>query len=146
MQAFSKRNLQPNFRQRTALDSLSSALRKGLFTDGAEVSSEDDLLQVDLQKAPTSEEEKSDASIPLPARTGDFDKDISPTPKVPKSLYGRKVKRSKSASTSKVEVKVPIKDGNDTDSSDIIRSMFGDCSRYTTNIIHFVHNPHLILT
>ena len=56
------------------------------------------------------------------------DKDISPTPKVPKSVYGRKVKRSKSASTSKAEVKVPLKDGNDTDSSDIIVPCSGTVS------------------
>ena len=120
--------MQPKSRPRTALDSLLSAERKGLQTDGSELSSEEDLLKINLHNEPTSEDEKSDISIPLPPHTGDFDKDISPTPKVPKSVYGRKVKRSKSASTSKAEVKVPLKDGNDTDSSDIIVPCSGTVS------------------
>ena len=120
--------MQPKSRPRTALDSLLSAERKGLLTDGSELSSEEDLLKINPHNVPTSEDDKSDVSIPLPPCTGDFDKDISPTPKVPKSLYGHKVKRSKSPSTSKGEVKVPLKDGNDTDSSDIIVPCSGTVS------------------
>ena len=45
--------------------------------------------------------------------------DIPATPKVAKSVHGLKVKRSKSTSTSKATVKVDLKDGNDTDSSDV---------------------------
>ena len=118
-QAFAKRNRQPATKTRTALDSLSSALRKGLLTDGSEMSSEDDLLKCNSPNDANSEDDKSDASIPLPKRTGNFDADISPTPKVPKSLHGLKVKMSKSASTSGVTIKVPVKDGNDTDTSDV---------------------------
>ena len=55
----------------------------------------------------------------LAKRTGDFDKDIPATPKVAKSVHGLKVKRSKSASTSKATVKVDLKEDNDTDSSDV---------------------------
>ena len=110
------------------MDSLLSAQRKGLLTDGSELSSEEDLLKINPHNVPTSEDDKSDVLIPLPPRTGDFDKDISPTPKVPKSVYGRKVKRSKSASTSKAKVKVPLKDGNDTHSSDIIIPCSGTVS------------------
>ena len=137
VEAFSKRNLQPKSRQRTALDSLSSALRKGVLADGSELSSEDDVFKLNPQHVETSEDEKTDDSIKLPTRTGDFDKDISPTPKVPKSLYGLKVKRSKSASTSKAKVtasnskgklKVDIKDGNDTDSSDVLVPCSGTVS------------------
>ena len=120
--------MQPKSRPRTALDSLLSAQRKGLLTDSSELSSEEDIFKINPHNVPTLEDDKSDVSIPLPPRTGDFDKDISPTPKVPKSLYGRKVKRSKSASTSKAEVKVPLKDGNDTDSSDIIIPCSGTVS------------------
>ena len=120
--------MQPKSRPRTALDSLLSAQRKGLLTDSSELSSEEDIFKINPHNVPTSEDDKSDVSIPLPLRTGDFDKDISPTPKVPKSVYGRKVKRSKSTSTSKAEVKVPLKDGNDTDSSDIIIPCSGTVS------------------
>ena len=119
VQAFAKRNRQPATKTRTALDSLSSALRQGLLTDGSEMSSEDDLLKVNSPNDANSEDDKSDASIPLPKCTGNFDADISPTPKVPKSLHGLKVKRSKSASTSGVTIKVQVKDGNDTDTSDV---------------------------
>ena len=119
VQAFAKRHRQPATKTRTALDSLSSALRKGLLMDGSEISSEDDLLKINSSNDANSEEEKSDASIPLPKRTGNFDADISPTPKVPKSLHGFKVKRSKSASTSGVAIKEHMKEGNDTDTSDV---------------------------
>ena len=119
VQAFAKRNRQPATKTRTALDSLSSALRKGLLTDGSEMSSEDDMLKVNSPNDATSEDDKSDASIPLPKRTGNFDADISPTPRVPKSVHGLKVKRSKSASTSGVRIKVQVKDDNDTDTSDV---------------------------
>ena len=83
------------------------------------MSSKDDLLKVNSSNDANSEEDKSDASIPLPKRTGNFDADISPTPKVPKSLHGLKVKRSKSASTSGVAIKGQMKDANDTDTSDV---------------------------
>ena len=94
-------------------------MRKGLLTDGSEISSKDDLLKVNSSNDANSEEDKSDASIPLPKRTGNFDADISPSPKVPKSLHGLKVKRSKSASTSGVAIKGQMKDANDTDTSDV---------------------------
>ena len=119
------------------MDSLSSAIRKGELADGSELSSEDDVFKLNPQHVATSEDEKTDDSIKLPTRTGDFDKDISPTPKVPKSLYGLKVKRSKSASTSKPNVtaskskeklEFDIKDGNDTDSSDVLVPCSGTVS------------------
>ena len=83
------------------------------------MSSEDDILKVNSPNDANSEDDKSDASIPLPKRTGNFDADISPTPRVPKSVHGFKVKRSKSASTSGVTIKVQVKDDNDTDTSDV---------------------------
>ena len=130
--------MQPKSRPRTALDSLLSAQRKGLLTDNSEVSSEDDLLKLNEQKIATSEDEKSDDSIKLPPRTGDFDKDISPTPKVPKSVYGAKVKRSKSASTSTAKPKVHIKDGNDTDSSDVVVPCSGTVKGMENDIYDFL--------
>ena len=78
------------------------------------MSSEDDILKVNSPNDANSEDDKSDASIPLPKCTGNFDADISP-----KSLHGLKVKRSKSASTSGVTIKVQVKDDNDTDTSDV---------------------------
>ena len=72
VQAFSKRNLQPKSRQRTALDLLSSALRKGVLADGSELSSEDDVFKLNPQHVETSEDEKSDESIKLPTRTSPF--------------------------------------------------------------------------
>ena len=102
--------------------------RKGLLTDASDLSSDDDLLKVNVRNYVSSEDEKSDVSIELPKRTGDFDKDILPTPKVRKSVHGLKVKRSKSASTSKATVKVYLTDGNDTDSSDIFLPCSGTVS------------------
>ena len=87
--------------------------------DASELSSEDDILKVNVGNYVSSDDEKSDVSIKLPRRTGDFNKDIPPTPKVRKSVHGLKVKRSKRASTSKATVKVYLNDRNDTDSSDI---------------------------
>ena len=135
VQAFAKRNRMPKTKTRTALDSLSSALRQGLLTDGSEMSSEDDLLKLNSPKAANSEDDKSDVSIPLPKRTGNFDADISPTPKVPKSLHGLKVKRSKSASTSGVTIKEQVKEGNDTDTSDVNVPCSG-----TVSGLHFSKN------
>ena len=111
-----------------------SAQRKGLLTDTSELSSEDDILKVNVGNYGTSEDEKSDACIKLPKRTGDFDKDIPATPKVAKSVHGLKVKRSKSASTSKATVKVHLKDSNDTDSSDIFLPCSGTVSGTYHNI------------
>ena len=87
--------------------------------DTLELSSKDDILKVNVSNYGSSDDEKGDASIKLAKQTGDFDKDIPPTPKVAKSVHGLKVKRSKSASTSKATVKVDLKDSNDTDSSDV---------------------------
>ena len=93
--------------------------------DTSELSSEDDILKVNIGNYGSSEDEKSDACIKLPKQTGDFDKDIPATPKVAKSVHGLKVTRSKSASTSKANVKVDLKDGNDTDSSDVFLPCLG---------------------
>ena len=111
--------MQPRTKTRTALDDLLSAQHQGLLTDGLEMSSEEDFCKVNNPNDGNSEDDKSDASIPLPKCTGNFDADISPTHKVPKSLHGLKVKRSKSASTSGLTIKVQVKDGNDTDTSDV---------------------------
>ena len=111
-----------------------SAQRKGLLTDASELSSEDDILKVTVGNYVSSGDEKSDVSIKLPTRTGDFDKDIPPTPKVTKSVHGLKVKRSKSALTSKATVKVDLKDGNDTDSSDVFVPCSGTVSDTYENI------------
>ena len=102
--------------------------------DASELSSEDDILKVNVGNYVSSDDEKSDVSIKLPRRTGDFDKDIPPTPKVRKSVDGLKVKRSKSASTSKATVKVDLKDGNDTDSSDVFVPCSGTVSGTYENI------------
>ena len=96
-----------------------SAQWKGLLTDTSELRSKDDISKVSIGNYGSSEDEKSDASIKLPKQTGHFDKDIPATPKIAKSVRGLKVKRSKSASTSKATVKVYLKDGNDTDSSEV---------------------------
>ena len=116
------------------MDSLLSAQCKGLLTDTSELSSEDDILKVNVGNYGSSDDEKSDASIKLAKQTGDFDKDIPPTPKVAKSVHGLKVKRSKSASTSKATVKVDLKDGNDTDSSDVFLPCSGTVSGTYDNI------------
>ena len=132
VQAFAKCNMQPRTKTRTALDDLLSAQRQGLLTDGSEMSSEEDFFKVNNPNDANSEDDKSDASIPLPKRTGNFDADISPTPKVPKSLHGLKVKRSKSASTSGLTIKVQVKDGNDTDTSDVNVPCSGTVSGIST--------------
>ena len=126
--------MQPSSRPRTALDSLLSAQRKGLLTDSLELSSEDDILKVNVRNYVTLDDEKSDVSIKLPRRTGDFDKDIPPTPKLRKSVHGLKVKRSKSALTAKATVKVDFNDGNDTDSSDIFVPCSGTVAGNYENI------------
>ena len=110
------------------MDSLLSAQHKGLLTDTLELSSEDDILKVNVGNYGSLNDEKSDAS------TGDFDKDIPPAAKVAKSVHGLKVKRSKSASTSKATVKVDLKDGNDTDSSDVFLPCSGTVSGTYDNI------------
>ena len=125
--------MQPRTKTRTALDDLLSAQRQALLNDGSEMSSEEDFFKVINAKDGHSEDEKSDASIQLPKRTGNFDADISPTPKVPKSLHGLKVKRSKSASTSGVTRKVQVKDGNDTDTSDVNVPCSGTVSGISRN-------------
>ena len=111
-----------------------SAQHKGLLTDTSELSSEDDILKVNVGNYGSSDDEKSDASIKLAKQTGDFDKDIPPTPKVAKSVHGLKVKRSKSTSTSKATIKVDLKDGNDTDSSDVFLPCSGTASGTYDNI------------
>ena len=111
-----------------------SAQHKGLLTDASELSSKDDILKVNVGNYVSSDDEKSDTSIKLPTRTGNFDKDIPPTPKVTKSVHGLKVKRSKSALTSKATVKVDLKDGNDTDSSDVFVPCSGTVSGTYDNI------------
>ena len=116
------------------MDSLLSAQRKGLLTDTSELSSKDDILKVTVGNYVSSGDEKSDVSIKLPTQTGDFNKDIPPTPKVMKSVHGLKVKRSKSASTSKATVKVYLKDENDTDSSDVFVPCSGTVSGTYENI------------
>ena len=105
-----------------------------VLTDASELSSEDDILKVNVGNYVSSDDGKSDVSIKLPTRTGDFDKDIPPTPKVTKSVHGLKVKRSKSASTSKVTVKVDLHDRNDTDSSDVFVPYSGTVSGTYENI------------
>ena len=102
--------------------------------DTLELSSEDDILKVNAGNYGSSDDEKSDASIKSAKRTGDFDKDIPPTPKFAKSVHGLKVKRSKSASTSKATVKVYLKDSNDTDSSDVFLPCSGTVSGTYDNI------------
>ena len=102
--------------------------------DASELGSEDDLLKVNVGNYVSSDDEKSDVSIKLPTQTGDLDKDIPPTPKVTKSVHGLKVKRSKSASTSKATVKVDLKDWHDIDSSDIFVPCSGTVSGTYENI------------
>ena len=69
-----------------------SAQRKGILPIGSDFSSDDDTLKVHNIVDSTSEDDKSDVSIKLPPRTGDFDKDITPTPKVSKDKSGLKIK------------------------------------------------------
>ena len=65
------------------------------------------------------ESEQSDVSLKLPKRTGDYDKDIKPSPKLPKSRSGMKVK--KSHSTTSVPTMNPgmNTEDTDTDSSEV---------------------------
>ena len=86
-------------RQRTALDDLLSAQRKGILDDTSEISSCDELNKQEECKNTESENEQSDVSLKLSKRTGDYDKDIDPSPKVPKSTSGKKVKRSHSTTS-----------------------------------------------
>ena len=118
VQAFAKRHVRPATTTRDALDSLLSAQRKGLLAIGSDLSSDDDTVKAHNIVDSTSEDDKSDVSIKLPARTGDFDKDITPTPKVSKDKSGLKIKRSKSSSTSECHANVRINEAADSNSSD----------------------------
>ena len=46
-----------------------------------------------------SDDMLSDSSVQLPKRTGDYDKDIPPSPKVTKCKPGQSIKKSVSAAT-----------------------------------------------
>ena len=118
VQQFAKRHLRPATAPRDALDSLLSAQCKRLLQNGSDLSSDEDTFKAHNIVDSTSEDDRSDVSIKLPPRTGDFDKDITPTPKVSKDKSGLKIKRSKSSSTSKYHGNVRINEAPDSDSSD----------------------------
>ena len=95
-----------------------SLQRKRLLQNASDLSSDDNTLKAHNIVDSTSEDNRSDVSLKLPPRTGDFEKDITPTPKVPKDKSGLKIKRSKSSSTSKYHGNVRINEAPDSDSSD----------------------------
>lgn len=95
-----------------------SLQRKHILQTASDLSSDDEHLKLRSIVDSTSEDDRSDVSIKLPPRTGDFDKDITPTPKVPKDKSGLKIKRSKSSSTSKYHGNDRINDDSDSDGSD----------------------------
>ena len=92
VQQFAKRHLRPANAPRDALDSLMSHQCKKLLQNASDLSSDDDTFKVHNIVDSTSEDDRSDVSLKLPPRTGDFDKDITPTPKVPKDKSGLKIK------------------------------------------------------
>ena len=89
-----------------------------MLQNASDLSSDDDHFKVRSIVDSTSEDDRSDVSLKLPPRTGDFDKDITPTPKVPKDKSGLKIKRSKSASTSKYHGNDRKNEPSDSDGSD----------------------------
>ena len=71
-----------------------------------------------------SDDTLSDSSVKLPKCTGDYDKDIPPSPKVTKCKPGQCIKKSVSGGTSTNTKPVPREEGNASDNSD----MFVPCS------------------
>ena len=69
-----------------------------------------------------SDDTLSDSSVKLPEHTGDYDKDIPSSPKVPKCKLGQKVKKSVGVETSTANKDiVHVQDeGNETDNSEML--------------------------
>ena len=121
-------------RERTALDDLLSAQRKGILDDTSDISSCDELAKEESGKKTESESEQSDVSLKLPKCTGDYDKDIKPSPKLPKSRSGMKVK--KSHSTTSVPTMNPglNTEDTDTDSSEVFVPCSGTVASKIFNV------------
>ena len=66
-----------------------------------------------------SDDTLSDSSVKLPEHTGDYDKDIPPSPKVPKCKPGQKIKTSVTGQTSALNTNIATDDGNETDNSEV---------------------------
>ena len=76
----------------------------------------------------------SDSSVKLPEHTGDYDKDIPSSPKVPKCKLFQKIKKSVGAETStanKDTVHVH-NEGNETDNSKVFIPCSGTVSNNNT--------------
>ena len=74
----------------------------------------------------------SDSSVKLPQRTGDYDKDIPPSPKVTKCKPGQHIKKSVSAATAPNMRPLSTDEGNASDNSDVFVPCSGTVS---SNII-----------
>ena len=74
----------------------------------------------------------SDSSVKLPERTGDYDKDIPPSPKVTKCKQGQCIKKSVSAATAPNMGPLSTDEDNASDNSDVFVPCSGTVS---SNII-----------
>ena len=73
-----------------------------------------------------------DSSVKLPQCTGDYDKDIPPSPKVTKCKPGQCIKKSVSAATAPNMRPLSTDEGNASDNSDVFVPCLGTVS---SNII-----------
>ena len=71
----------------------------------------------------------------MPKCTGNYDKDILASPKIPKSKSGQKVKTSVTAGTLKVKTNIPTEDRNETDNSEVFVPCSGTVSSNNKSII-----------
>ena len=76
----------------------------------------------------------SDCSVKLPECTGDYDKDIPSSPKVPKCKPGQKAKKSLGADTStgNKDIVHVHDEGNETDNSEVFLPCSGTVSSKNT--------------
>ena len=81
-----------------------------------------------------SDDTLSDYSVKLPEHTGDYDKDIPSSPKVPKCKLGQKGKTSLGAETSKANKDIVHvqEEGNETDNSEVFLPCSGTVSSKIT--------------
>ena len=87
--------------------------------DTSDISSCDELSKQESRKKRDSESEQSDVSLKLSKHMGDYDKDIKPSPKLPKSRSGMKVKRSHSTTSLPIMKAGLNTEDTDTDSSEV---------------------------
>ena len=81
----------------------------------------------DVQKY-NSDDTLSDSSVKLPECTEDYDKDIPPSPKVPKCKPGQKIKTSITGQKSALNTNIATDDGNETDNSEVFIPCSGTVS------------------